>query len=415
MTEYKKRIIDKQIEQKLTALGGILLEGVRGVGKSTTAKHYAASYVSLDQSPQTLDAARIIPKNVLQGDTPRVIDEWQLAPELWNTARNEIDTRNAKGQFILTGSSSPTDNITHHSGAGRFGRVRMRPMSLSEMGKSTNQVSFSNLFEKGFNPSGNNGLSISEFAETLVIGGMPAIFYSSEKNAHIFYEEYIKNITKVELKDAGFNSDPVRVRALINALARNISTQASLETLARESEIEIDVTTKTIRKYLDRLTQIFLLEELPVWKTHIRSSAQIRIKPKWHFMDPAIAVAALGVNSKALLNDLETFGLFFESMVLRDIRAYAEAIGADTFFYKDSSELEVDIIVQLSNGKWAAFEVKVGGEHNIKKAEDNLNKLKKSVNKRKLEDLTSLNIITGGEYSYTNSNGINIISIGHLC
>jgi predicted AAA+ superfamily ATPase len=415
MIEYKKRIIDKQIEQQLTALGGILLEGARGVGKSTTAKHYAASYTSLEESPQILNAARVIPRNILQGATPRVIDEWQLAPELWNTARNEIDERNAKGQFILTGSSSPTDNITHHSGAGRFGRVRMRPMSLSEMGKSTNQVSFSSLFEKGFNPKGNNGLTISEFAETLVIGGMPAIFNFPEKSAHIFYEEYIKNITKVELKEVGFNSDPIRIRALINALARNTATQASLETLAKEAELEVGITTKTIRKYLDRLTQIFLLEELPVWKTHIRSSAQIRIKPKWHFMDPAIAVAALGVDSKALLNDLESFGLFFESMVLRDIRAYAESIGADTFFYKDSSELEVDIIVQLGNGKWAAFEVKLGGEHNIKKAEDNLNKLKKSIDKRKLNDLTSLNIITGGEYSYTNPNGINIISIGHLC
>ena len=199
------------------------------------------------------------------------------------------------------------------------------------------------------------------------MGGMPAIFYSSEKSAHIFYEEYIKNIAKVELKETGINSDPIRIRALINALARNISTQASLETLAKESEIEVGITTKTIRKYLDRLTQIFILEELPAWKTHIRSSAQIRIKPKWHFMDPAIAIVALGIDSKALLDDLESFGLFFESMVLRDIRVYADAIGADTFFYKDSSDLEVDIIVQLTNGKWAAFEVKLGGEQNIQK------------------------------------------------
>ncbi|MDR3195201.1 MAG: DUF4143 domain-containing protein [Endomicrobium sp.] len=244
---------------------------------------------------------------------------------------------------------------------------------------------------------------------------MPAIVDDNERNAFIFYDEYINNISRVELKQIGLSSDSVRVRFLINALARNTATQASLETLAKEAEIQTDITTKTIRKYLDRLSQIFILEELPAWKPHIRSSAHIRIKPKWHFLDPAVSAAALGVNSKSLLDDLETFGLFFESMVLRDIRIYADAIGGETFFYRDSSGLEVDIIVKLGNGKWAAFEVKLGGSPNLEKAEENLQAFKKAVSENNLKDLISLNIITGGQFSYTKQSGVNIISIGHLC
>jgi predicted AAA+ superfamily ATPase len=414
MEKYQKRLIDKQINRKLAALGGIVLEGARGVGKSTTARHYAASYVSLDETPQILDMARVMPKNILTGKTPRAIDEWQLAPELWNTIRHEIDFRHTKNQFILTGSAAPADDITRHSGAGRFARVRMRPLSLAEMGRSTQQVSFGALFKKSRPVAGRGGLTINDYAKLLVIGGMPAIFNSTEKKANIFYEAYLENIIRTELKQLEISSNPLRMRALINALSRNIATQASLETLAQEVDIDTGLSTKTIRAYLDRLSQIFLLEELPAWRTHLRSGIQMRVKPKWYFMDPAIAAAAIGVSAKALLNDLNTFGLFFEAMVLRDIRVYADSLNGKTFFYRDSTGLEIDIIVQINTGQWAAFEVKLGGQDNLKKAENNLLRLRKVISGAKLKELMSLNIITAGEYSYTKPNGINILALGHL-
>jgi predicted AAA+ superfamily ATPase len=415
MKKYNERLADTLLSQTLAALGGVVLEGARGVGKTTTAKHYAKSYLSLDESPQTVDEAKVFPRNILMGEAPRAIDEWQLAPEVWNAMRNEIDERQMPGQFILTGSATPSDGITRHSGAGRFGRIKMRPMSLYETGQSLGSVSFAGLFADVAQVSGHGGLSVEEYAEALVRGGMPGTLKNTANQARIYYREYLDNIVRVELGLQGMPSNPVRMRALINSVARNTATEASMETLSKEAMIyDTEVSTKTVRKYLDRLSNIFVLDELKAWRMHIRSSVQTRSKPRWHFVDPALSCAALNISSSALLDDLNAFGLFFESMALRDIRSYADVVDGEAYYYRDSSGMEVDIIVQLATGEWIACEVKLGGMQHIESAEKTLLAFAKKISPEARRDMRSLNIITAGEASYTRPSGVNIIALGHL-
>lgn len=416
MEKYTVRLIDSIIARKLKVSGGVVLRGPRAAGKTTTALHHAASSVRLDQRADLALAAEIAPETILAGEVPRLIDEWQTTPSIWNSIRAEIDARGLPGQFILTGSSAPAEDKTRHTGAGRFSRLTLRPMTLSEMGLSTCQAHFKNLFEKNSKFSGLDGPNVTEYAGIIVKGGWPALQILEPEAALDALTDYIDNIADVDLRTLESPPDPIRMAALIRSLARNISTEASLEKLAAESEIgEGNLSLPTVRKYLDQLSQIYVLEELPAWSTHIRSSIRLRVKPKWHFVDPSLATAALGADPASLLSDLEAMGLLFESMVIRDLRVYSEVLDAKVYHYRDSTDLEVDAILERRDGVWAAVEVKLGGEDAIAEAVSNFEKLRNRLPKTKLDKLASCNIITGGIASYTRPDLINVISIGHLC
>ncbi|WP_143121741.1 ATP-binding protein [Saccharopolyspora antimicrobica] len=400
----------------LETFGAVVLQGPRAVGKTTTGLQVAASSIRLDSSPELASLAETSPRTVLTGDAPRLLDEWQLAPVLWNAVRHEIDQRAVPGQFILTGSATPPDDITRHSGAGRFRRVTLRPMTLAESGESIAAFTMADLFD-GAAIGGFGGPTVEDYADLVVRGGWPALVAQPTRSAHDYLNSYLDDITRVDLTETGVGVDPMRVRALIRALARNVSTEISVSELSKEAEIGESgswVSAQSARKYLDALSRVFVVEEQPAWSTHLRSKIRLRTSPKWHFVDPSLAAAALGAGRQALLNDLHALGLLFESLCIRDLRAHADQLGGTVYHYRDGSGLEVDAIVELNNGRWAAFEVKMGGTKNIDKAAANLIALKNKVSEKRSDQLSSLNVLTAGNTSYTRPDGVNVVALGHL-
>jgi predicted AAA+ superfamily ATPase len=415
MNPYAPRLIDALIERKLKSSGAVVLRGPRAVGKTTTALHHAASSVRLDQRAEWIRAAELTPERLLAGAVPRLIDEWQLAPSLWNAIRAEIDVRGLPGQFILTGSSAPAEDRTRHTGAGRMARLTLRPMTLSEQGQSTGQVRFADLFTKETAVSGMGGPTFPEYAELIVKGGWPALHRLDADAAMDALADYVDHLADVDLRTVDGRPEPVRMAALLKALARNTATEASLQKLTAEAELPSgNLSAPTVRKYLDQLTRIFVLEELSAWKPHIRSSIQTRVKPKWHFVDPSLATAALGVTPGGLLDDLNAMGLLFESLVVRDLRVFADVSDAKVFHYRDSTGLEIDAIVERRSGEWFGVEVKLGGERAIEEAVANFGKLRARLTEPKLARRAAFCVITGGQASYTRPDGIHVIALGHL-
>ena len=410
---YQRRLIDTRIERKLRSSGGVLIRGARQVGKTTTALQHVASSVRLDD-PSSRRLAQLEPSAILHGAAPRLIDEWQVVPEVWNAVRHEIDARQAKGQFVLTGSATPSDDLTRHSGAGRIARMTLRPMSLSESGDSIEKIRFASLWED-WDSGALGGPAVAEYARLIVRGGWPGLVSLPTADAADSLVDYVDNLSSVDLRALDSPPDPVRTRALLRALARNTSTEASLAKLASEAQIDGGgASPQTIRKYLDQLAQVFVLDELTAWPVHLRSSIARRVKPKWHFVDPSLGIAALRATPESLLKDLETFGLFFESLVIRDLRAYADTIDAQVFHYRDSEGLEVDAIIERPDGAWAACEVKLGGESNIDRAATTMARLQNRVSADKWSRLGSMNVITAGTASYRRDDGVQVIALGHL-
>ncbi len=415
MKTYKPRLIDALIEHKLESAGAVVLRGPRAVGKTTTALHHAKSSVRLDQRKELIQAAELTPEILLAGAVPRLVDEWQLAPSIWNSIRAEIDERGLPGQFILTGSAAPAEDKTRHTGAGRMARLTLRPMTLFEQDVSTGQVQFADLFSEGLAVGGMGGPTVPEYAALIVKGGWPALHKLSTSAAIDALTDYVDNIADVDLRTVDGRPDPIRMSALLKALSRNIATEASLEKLATEAVIPSgNLSTPTVRNYLDQLTRIFVLEELSAWKPHLRSSIQTRVKPKWHFIDPSLASASLGGSEDSLLSDLNTMGFLFESLAIRDLRVYADLMDAKVFHYRDSTNLEIDAIIERRNGEWIGVEVKLGGERAIEEAVANFGKLRTRLTESKFAKRTSFCVITGGQVSYTRPDGIHVISLGHL-
>ena len=361
--------------------------------------------------------AKNSPEIILRGDTPRFIDEWQLSPPIWNAVRHEVDFRQKTGQFILAGSSSPSADITHHTGAGRIGRVTMFPLSLSESNDSLQQVDINRLFnEKNPEIAGYGGLTIEQYAQKIITGGWPGLLGKSEKQALIYLSNYLDDISRIDTGSEIHKADPARMRSLLRALSRNLSTEAPVTKLAAEAGLTVDsVSPQTARKYIDQLSQIFVLQELPPWATHIRSNVRQRVNPKWHFSDPSLAATALELSSEQLLTDLKTLGYFFESLAIRDLRVYAQALGGNVSHYRDETGLEVDAVIELRNGKWLACEIKLGGSGFIAEGIKNTLKLKNKLEENKRKDMAGLCVITAGKESYTDrETGVHIISLGHL-
>jgi predicted AAA+ superfamily ATPase len=351
---------------------------------------------------------------LLDGDTPRLLDEWQTAPVLWDAVRYAVDNRGEKGQFILTGSAVPTDNATMHTGTGRISRFKMRTMTLWESKESNGQISLGNLFNGVYNTNdidARSNITIEQLAFLICRGGWPASIGENENAALKSVYEYVKAVTNEDVsKVDGVEKDPERVRAILRSLARNISSPTPNTTIAEDVQAQaVSITEKTLAIYLNALRRINVIEDLPSWNPKLRSKTAIRTFPKRHFVDPSIAVAALNATPDALLHDFNTFGLLFESLCIRDLRVYAEAIDGTVFHYRDKSGLEADAILKLNDGRWAAVEVKMG-ESEIESAAKNLLKLKDNIN-----TLPSfLMILTATEYCYKRTDGIFIVPIGCL-
>jgi predicted AAA+ superfamily ATPase len=415
---YLLRLCDQELHIALQSSGAVLIEGAKWCGKTRTASMAAKSILYMqdpDNSASYQAMADTKPSLLLKGEAPRLIDEWQMAPVLWDAVRFEVDKRGDAGQFILTGSAVPTDNVTAHSGTGRFSRMLMRPMSLFESNESNGSVSLGGLFAGNQDIESMSELSIEKIAFALCRGGWPASVLKNEASALKMSRDYVEAVINHDISRVDdVEKNPERVRLLLRSLARNVGTLASIETIKSDIEAtDISISDKTISSYLNALRRIFVVEDLPAWLPSLRSRSAIRTSAKRHFVDPSIATAVLRTNPDGLLNDFNTFGFLFESLCTRDIRIYTQAIDGDVFHYRDKSGLESDLIVRLKDGRWAAIEVKLGNKQ-IEEAAKNLLALKERINEDKMGQASFLMVITGGQYSYRRNDGVLVVPIGCL-
>ena len=422
MKEYKARIVDNMLKEKLEAKGAVVIEGPKWCGKTTTAMQVAGSILRMDE-PRNREAniqmAEIDPGQLLKGDTPRLIDEWQIAPKLWDATRYEVDTRGKEGQFILTGSAVPVESeeITH-SGTGRFTWLLMRPMSLYESGDSTGEVSLQNLFECPDRIAGTNDFDIDRLAFLICRGGWPYAVGMKEKPSLLQAEDYYEAVIKSDINRAdGVSKNPERVKRLMRSFARNQGTQIS-NTMLRDDIISNDTESlneDTIASYINALKNIFVVEDMAAWNPNLRSKTSIRTSETRYYVDPSIAVAALGIGPKDLTNDLNTMGLLFETLCVRDLRVYAESIGGTVLHYRDKSGLECDTVIHLKNGRYGLAEIKLGGQKLIEEGVKNLQSLSNKIDTSKMLAPSFLMIVIGiGEFAYRREDGIFIVPIGCL-
>ena len=416
--KYLPRIADTVLEESLESAGAVLIEGPKWCGKTRTAREKAKSVLLMqdpDNSANYLKMADTKPSLLLKGNTPRLIDEWQMAPVLWDAVRFAVDERGEKGQFILTGSAVPTDNATAHSGTGRISRTIMRPMTLFESKESGGQVSLRDLFAGKTDVEGVSELTIEDLAFALVRGGWPAAIGEKEKIALKQVYDYVEAVINIDIsKVDNVEKSPARVRSLMKSLARNVSTMANMSTIRNDMAAdENTIKEQTIASYINALKRLFVVEDLPAWNPAIRSKTALRTSSKRHFVDPSIAAAVLRATSENLLSDFNTFGLLFESLCIRDMRVYAQALDGEIFHYRDKTGLEADAVICLKNGQWAAVEVKMGAKE-IEEAASNLIKLKKLVDTEKMTEPAFLMILTATDQAYCRQDGVLIVPIGCL-
>lgn len=413
---YIERIIEKDLIDKMTASGAVLIKGPKSCGKTVTAKQYAKSVLEMDRDKQVPVIMATNPRLLLIGDTPRLIDEWQEQPEIWNYIRHEVDDRKTKGQFILTGSANPNDDVKLHSGAGRFTVVQMDTMTWQELGYSTGLVKVSELLQGTLSDFFAEGVSLDFIIDKMLIGGWPTLLNQSQKNAKQLNSGYIDLLCEVDMsRVTGVKRDPRKVRSLLRSIARNTATLVDNKTLEQDVKTSDrnELSRNTIAEYLDALTRLMILYEQPAFNPHIRSSASLRKAPKRHLCDTSLATAVLGLDEEALMRDLNYTGFLFESLATHELNVYAKANDAHVFHYLDSYGLEVDAIVQKRNGDYAAFEIKLGVGY-IEAAAENLKKFTNNIDTAKMELPKSLNIITGTGMSYRRPDGINVISLASL-
>lgn len=415
---YLQRICDKLLASELKASGAVLIEGAKWCGKTSTAQQAARSSLYMqdpDKTSSYLAAADTKPSLLLNGETPKLIDEWQMAPVLWDAVRFEVDKRNKPGQFILTGSAVPSDNLVAHTGTGRISRLLMRPMSLWESGDSNGSISLKELFDKNTDISTTSDLSIEKIAFLICRGGWPASVSQENESALKMATNYVESVINMDIQRVdGVEKNPERVRMLLRSLARNISTMVSGQTIMADMESnDIGISEKTLSSYLNALRRIFVIEDTPAWMPSLRSKTAIRTSPKRNFVDPSIATAVMRTNPSGLLNDFETFGFMFESLCTRDMRIYAQANDGAVFHYRDKNDLESDMIISLRDGRWAPIEVKLGNKQ-IDEAAKNLLSLQSKINTEKMGKPSFLMVVTGGEFAYTRDDGVLVVPIGCL-
>lgn len=420
MSIYHPRIADKLLQSALESSGAVLIEGPKWCGKTRTGAEAAGSILFMqdpDSRAANLQAAHIKPSLLLEGTTPRLIDEWQVAPILWDAVRHEVDRRGETGQFILTGSATPVqgDQILH-TGTGRISRLRMRPMTLYESNESNGTVRISDLFNSERDISARSSLGIEAIAEVIIRGGWPASVVAKSGSDEKRARDYVDSIVQFDvMQTEAITRNPDRMFALLRSYARNLSTEASLATVLKDMEggEKERISRPTLQSYLNVLQRLFVIEDLEAWNPSIRSATPLRVTPKRHFVDPSIATAALGLNQRRLLSDFNTFGYLFESLCVRDLRIYAEALGGKVYHYRDKSGLECDAVIVLRDGRWGAVEVKLGA-HEYEKAARNLISFAQKIDTDKMNNPSFLMILTGAELGYRREDGVYVVPIGSL-
>ncbi|MCL2597471.1 MAG: DUF4143 domain-containing protein [Paludibacter sp.] len=415
---YISRICDNELQDALSSAGAVLIEGAKWCGKTSTAENLAKSALLMQDPDSTKSYQQMAdtkPSLLLRGATPRLLDEWQETPVLWDAVRFEVDKRQKTGQFILTGSATPIDNATRHTGTGRIARMMMRTMSLYESGESNGDISLINLFNDVQDIESVSNLSIEQIAFCICRGGFPASIGKADRTALRMPVDYVEAIVNNDVSRVdGVDKNPNKVRLLLRSLARNIATTASFQTILDDVEATGEsISDKTISTYYNALRRIFVAEPLPAWLPRLRSKTAIRTSPKHHFVDPAIATSVMRINQGMILKDFEYFGLLFEALCTRDIRIYAQHNDGDVFHYRDKSGLEADLIVQLRDGRWGAIEVKMGSRE-IEKAAENLIKLTEKINTEKMRKPSFLMVVTGGQFAFKRKDGVYIVPLGCL-
>lgn len=422
MDDYKPRIVDEILIKKLESKGAVLIEGPKWCGKTTTALRQAKSVLRMDnplEKEQNLRLSKLNPQRLLIGDNPRLIDEWQISPTLWDTVRYEVDQRGKMGQFILTGSAVPPDTkeITH-SGTGRFTWLTMRPMSLYESGESTGEVSLKSLFAGNLNVDGENTLDIDKLAYLVCRGGWPQAVGLKTEAALQQAFDYYDAVVKSDINRAdGVNKNPERVKRIMKSYARNQGSQVASTVIAQDiaaNEAET-VNEDTVHSYIEALKKIFVVEDMSAWNPNLRSKSAIRTSDTRYYVDSSIATASLGIGPDDLINDLRTFGLFFETMCVRDLRVFAESLDGAVYHYRDNTNLECDTVIHLRNGSYGLIEIKLGGDDLIDEGAANLLKLKNKIDVSKMKAPAFLMVLIGvGKYAYRREDGVLVVPIGCL-
>lgn len=422
MNEYRRRIVDDILLDKLEAKGAVLIEGSKWCGKTTTALQVAKSVIRMDdptKRDENIVMSELNPVMILRGDTPRLIDEWQIAPKIWDAVRYEVDSRGEEGQFILTGSAVPVESkeITH-SGTGRFTWLTMRTMSMYESGESNGDISLEALFDAPDKIYAVNEQDINSLAYIICRGGWPRAIGMREKAALSQAVDYYDAVIKSDINRAdGVNKNPERVKRLMRSYARHQGTQVA-NTMLRDDIAANDsegLSDETVMSYVNALKKIFVVEDMPAWSPNLRSKTAIRTSDTRYYVDPSIAAAALGIGPKDLLSDLNTFGLLFETLCVRDLRVYAEYIGGEVYHYRDKTGLECDTVIHLRNGSYGFAEIKLGGEKLIEEGAANLKALRDKIDTTKMKEPSFMMIIVGvGSYAYRRDDGIYIVPIGCL-
>ncbi|HUY05642.1 MAG TPA: DUF4143 domain-containing protein [Acidimicrobiales bacterium] len=410
------RIVDAELSRRLTSARIVVLEGAKACGKTETALQVAKSFVRLDIDQNARIAIATDPGLVLEGETPRLIDEWQIEPEIWNHARHLSDDRKKPGQFILIGPAVPEEDSNRHSGAGRFSFLRMRPMSLFEIGESEGSASLASMMDGNSARSGELKLSVPDLAKIVVRGGWPAQQGATMNNAAQAAKDYLRQIREVDVnRVGGARRNPSKVGRLLASLGRNVATEVTLKTLAEDaSDPGETMSANTLAGYLEVLSRLMVLEDQPAWAPHLRSKTPLRQASKRHFVDPSLATAAISAGPNRLEKDLELLGLLFESLVIRDLRVLSQPLDGEVFHFRDKEGLEIDAIVQLGDGRWGAFEVKFGGDKQIEQGAASLLRFADVVDATRLGVPMVLCVICLSGYGYVRGDGVNVIPIRAL-
>lgn len=422
MDNYRKRIADHILARKLEGKGAVLIEGPKWCGKTTTAEQVAVSILYMDnpeKKEQNIAMSELNPKRLLKGATPRLIDEWQIAPKLWDAIRFEVDHRRELGQFVLTGSAVPPDTkeITH-SGTGRFTWLTMRPMSIFESGDSSGEVSLKALFDQPDEIDGESTLDIERLAFLVCRGGWPQAIDMRDEIALDQAIDYYDAVVKSDINRAdGVQKNPERVKRLMRSYARNQGSQVPNTVIAQDiaANDETTMDTDTVASYLNALRKIFVIEDMPAWNPNLRSKTAIRSSDTRYYVDPSIAAAALGIGPQDLINDLKTFGFLFETLCVRDLRVFADALNGEVYHYRDKDGLECDAVVHLRNGAYGLVEIKLGGDKLIEEGSVNLKALSDKIDTDKMKKPAFLMVLTGtGDYAYRRPDGVYVVPIGCL-
>ena len=422
MKIYRKRIADEILKRKLEGKGVVLIEGPKWCGKTTTAEQVASSILYMDnpeKKEQNINMSEVNPKRLLKGETPRLIDEWQIASKLWDAIRFEVDHRDELGQFILTGSAVPanTKDVTH-SGTGRFTWLMMRPMTLFESGDSTGEVSLKELFEGNLDVDGSSNIDIDRLAFLICRGGWPKAIGMRDEIALDQAFDYVDAVIHSDINRAdNIQKNPDKVRRLMRSYARNQGTQIANTELAKDIQgnDEASLNEETIATYIDALKKIFVIEDMQAWNPNLRSKTAIRSSDTRYYIDPSIAAASLGIGPIDLINDLKTFGFLFETLCVRDLRVFSDALNGKVYHYRDKNGQECDAVVHLRNGKYGLIEIKLGGEKLIEEGVETLKSMKSKIDTNKMNAPSFLMVLTGiGDYAYQRSDGVLVVPIGCL-